>query len=77
MKVSVQVAESKLTELIDAALAGEEVVIDKDSASSVRIVPVTKKKPFKFGLLEGKVHSVPDFFEPMSEEDLALWEGGA
>jgi antitoxin (DNA-binding transcriptional repressor) of toxin-antitoxin stability system len=76
MKVSVQVAKSKLTELIDAALAGEEVVIDKDSSTSVKIVPLPKKKPFKFGLLKGKVHNVPDFFEPMSEEDLALWEGG-
>jgi antitoxin (DNA-binding transcriptional repressor) of toxin-antitoxin stability system len=77
MKVSVQVAESKLSELIDAALAGEEVVIDKDSATAVKIVPIPKKRPFKFGLLEGKVGTVPDFFEPMSEEDLAAWEGGA
>lgn len=76
MKVSVQVAESKLAELIDAALAGEEVVIDKDGLTSVKIVPL-QRKPFKFGLLEGKVGTVPDFFEPMSEEDLSAWEGGA
>jgi antitoxin (DNA-binding transcriptional repressor) of toxin-antitoxin stability system len=77
MKVSVQVAESKLSELIDAALAGEEVVIDKDSLTSVKIVPIQKRKPFKFGLLEGKVGTVPDFFEPLSEEDLEAWEGRA
>lgn len=77
MKVSVKVAEAKLSELIDAAISGEEVVIDKDSLTSVKIVPIQKLKPFKFGLLQGKVDTVPDFFEPMSEEDLAAWEGAA
>jgi antitoxin (DNA-binding transcriptional repressor) of toxin-antitoxin stability system len=76
MKVSVQIAGAKLSELIDIALSGEEVVIDKDSLTAVKIVPIQKPKPFKFGLLEGKVDKVPDFFEPMSEEDLAAWEGG-
>lgn len=77
MKVSVKAAEANLTELIDAALAGKEVVIDTGGAKSVQIVPVETRKPFKFGLLEGKVGDLPDFFEPMSEEDLAAWEGAA
>lgn len=77
MKVSLRIAEAKLSELIDAAISGEEVVIDKDSLTSVRIVPIQKLKPFRFGLLKGKVDTVPDFLEPMSEEDLAAWEGAA
>lgn len=77
MKVSVKAAETNLSELIDAALAGEEVVIDKDNQTSVKIVPVQKAVQFKLGLLEGKLGDVPDFLEPMSEEDLAAWEGGA
>lgn len=77
MKVSVKVAETKLSELIDAAVSGEDVVIDKDSLTSVKIVPIQKQKPFKFGLLKGKVDTVPNFLEPMSEEDLAAWEGAA
>ncbi|SMQ86033.1 Antitoxin component of toxin-antitoxin stability system, DNA-binding transcriptional repressor [Devosia lucknowensis] len=77
MKVSVKAAEANLSELIDAALSGEEVVIDKDSSTAVRIVPVQQSMPFKFGLLAGKVGEVPDFLEPMSEEDLAAWEGAA
>lgn len=75
MKVSVKAAETNLSELIDAALAGEEVVIDKDNQTSVKIVPVQKAVQFKLGLLEGKLGDVPDFLEPMSEEDLAAWEG--
>ena len=76
MKVSLHIAESTLPELIDAALAGEDVVIDSGNHTAVRIVPVPKSKPFAFGLLEGKVATLPDFFEPMSEDDLAAWEGG-
>lgn len=75
MKVSVKAAETNLSELIDTALAGEEVFIYKDSQTSVKIVAVHRAKQFKFGLLEGKLGTSPDFLEPMSEEDLAACEG--
>lgn len=74
MKVSVQAAESKLSELIDAALAGEEVVIATDGKPAVKIVPVNKS--LVVGLLRGQIATAPDFFEPMTEDELALWEGG-
>jgi antitoxin (DNA-binding transcriptional repressor) of toxin-antitoxin stability system len=76
MKVSIQTAQDKLSDLIDAALSGEEVLIDKADGSSVQIVPVptTAKREFKFGLLKD-LGPGPDFFEPLSSEDLALWEG--
>jgi prevent-host-death family protein len=75
MQFSVHAAKTQLSKLIEAALAGEEVVIAKGSKPVVRLVPITQSG-FRLGLLEGKVGSVPDFFEPMSEEDLRLWEGG-
>jgi prevent-host-death family protein len=74
MQYSVHAAKTQLSKLIDAALAGEEVVIAKGSKPVVRLVPVPRSG-FRFGLLEGKVGPPPDFFEPMSEEELALWEG--
>ncbi|QYO76790.1 type II toxin-antitoxin system Phd/YefM family antitoxin [Devosia salina] len=78
MKVSVQTARDELSDLIDAALSGEEVIIDKADGTAVRMVPVTSpsKREFKFGLLK-HLGPGPDFFEPMSEEDLAAWEGAA
>lgn len=77
MKVSVQAAESNLSELIDAAHSGEDVVIARDGQPVARLVPVSvERRTFKFGILEGKLGKMPDFFEPMSEEDLLLWEGG-
>lgn len=45
--------------------------------------PSTRRRPtqplkFKFGILADKVTGpIPDFFEPMPEEELELWEGGS
>lgn len=74
MKVSVQTAESSLSKLIDAALSGEEVVIEQSNKPAVKLVPIDRP-PFRLGIWQGQFGEGPDFFEPMTEEDLALWEG--
>ncbi|MFC3167187.1 hypothetical protein [Paracoccus fontiphilus] len=33
------------------------------------------KKAVRIGILEELVNRLPDFLEPMSEEELRLWEG--
>lgn len=76
MQFNVHTAKTQLSKLIDAALAGEEVIIARGNTPVVRLVPVSKKGGFQFGPLEGELGEGPDFFEPMSEEDLKLWEGG-
>ena len=72
---TVHAAKTHLSKLIEAALAGEDVVIARGSKPVVRLVPIRQSR-FKLGLLEGIVNPPPDFLEPMSEEDLKLWEGG-
>jgi prevent-host-death family protein len=74
MKVTVHAAKTNLSKLIEAALAGEEVVIARGDKPVVRLVPV-ERTPYKFDILKGQLGETPDFFEPMSEEDLRLWEG--
>jgi prevent-host-death family protein len=77
MKVSVHAAKTHLSRLIEAALAGEEVVISRGNKPVVRLVAIPQTS-FKIGILKGQIEGDgPDFFEPMSEEDLALWEGAA
>lgn len=29
----------------------------------------------RFGLLDGRIQRIPDFLEPMSPEELELWQG--
>lgn len=77
MQVTVHSAKTNLSKLIDAALAGEEVIIAKGKTPVVRLVPIPRSR-FKIGILRGQLHgSVPDFLEPMSEDELASWEGRA
>lgn len=73
---TIHAAKTNLSKLIEAALSGEEVVIAKGNTPVVRLVPVTRGA-FKIGILKGQLGEGPDFFEPMDEADLQLWEGGA
>lgn len=73
-QVTVHHAKTQLSKLIEAALAGEDIVIAKGDKPMVRLVPV-KKGSFKFGVLGNDLGEGPDFMAPMSEEELADWEG--
>jgi prevent-host-death family protein len=77
MIVKMHEAKTQLSKLIAAAMAGEEVVIARGAEPMVRLTPV---KPAKKKRVPGRykgMFSVPDdFFDPLSGEDLALWEDG-
>jgi len=75
MQMNIAEAKAKLSELIAAAERGEEVILARGGHPVVRIVPALPTKPkFRFGVAAGEVDSVPDFIEPMAEDELALWE---
>ena len=76
MLVNVHDAKSQLSKLIAAAEAGEDVVIARKGKPAVRLVPV-KPGGFQFDTLANLVDAVPEFDEPMGEDELALWEGKA
>ena len=74
-KVTIHAAKTHLSRLIEAALAGEDIVIAKGDKPVVRLVPIPQGK-FKFGILEpGALGEGPDFFAPLGEDELAAWEG--
>ena len=75
-QVTIHSAKTNLSKLIEAALGGEEVVISKGHKPVVRLVPITQQ-PFKIGLLKDQLGQAPDFFEPMPDDELDLWEGGS
>jgi prevent-host-death family protein len=76
MQVTVSAAKARLSKLIDAALAGEDVVIVKRGRPVAKLVPIPHRK-FRIGFLSDQLSGpVPDFFEPMDENDLSAWEGG-
>lgn len=74
-RVTIHAAKTNLSKLIEAALDGEEIIIARGSKPVVRLVPIVQGA-FKVGYLKGKLGAGPDFFEPMEDGDLDLWEGG-
>ena len=74
MLVNVHNAKSQLSKLIAAAEAGTDVVIVRNGKSAVRLVPV-QPSGFRFGTLAHLLAAVPDFDDPMDDDELALWEG--
>lgn len=76
MKVSVYEAKSKLSQMINRALDGEEVVITRNGTETVRLVPVAKHKNW-VGMYKGQGKVLDSFFEPLDEETLAYFTGDA
>ena len=75
MKVSIHAAKTRLSRLIEAACAGEEVVIARGKHPVVRLVPITTAAPArKFGAMRGRAKAGRAFFEPLPDEELAAWE---
>ncbi|MGH6993525.1 MAG: type II toxin-antitoxin system Phd/YefM family antitoxin [Caulobacteraceae bacterium] len=77
MIVTVHKAKTQLSKLIASALAGEEVIIARGDKPAVKLTPVQSDAPKRqFGALKGKIRLTDAFFEPLPDEELALWEGG-
>jgi len=74
---TVHAAKTQLSRLIAQALAGEEIIIARDTEPAVRLVPMTRRAPRRQpGTMRGRIHVPDSFFEPMTEEELRLYEGG-
>jgi len=66
MQVNMHDAKTRLSELVAAAEAGEEVVIARGGTPAVRLVPVrTVHPPVRFGLLAGQIELADDFDAPL------------
>jgi prevent-host-death family protein len=71
-------AKTRLSELVEAATRGEDVVICKAGKPVVRLVPVAKKPAKrKFGLWKGKIWMAPDWDSPAVNDQIRrLFEEG-
>ncbi len=76
-QINIAEAKAKLSELIDRALTGEEIVVARAGKPLVRLVPVNRPAKRKPGAWRGWAASVPTevFLAPMDPEDLDAAEG--
>ena len=63
--MSVYEAKSKLSQMINKALEGEDVVITRNGEETVRLVPVLKKKNSWIGMYSGQINIHDDFDDPL------------
>ena len=61
-------AKIHLLELVEAAAAGEEILIRKDENLSVRLVPCSiRRHKRRFGSAKGLIAMAPDFDTPLED----------
>ena len=76
-QINLYEAKTKLSELVDRAAAGEEIVIARDGRPVARLVaykPRARKRR-KLGLLAGKLKVPDDFDDPLPDDVLDAFEG--
>jgi prevent-host-death family protein len=71
MLINVHSANARLSELLERAASGEEVVIAKRGKPFVRLVAVEDRSPRRPGIAKGRLTDA--FFEPLSDEELEAW----
>jgi len=76
MKVSVYEAKSKLSQMINRALDGEEVVITRNGEETVQLTAVPKRRDW-IGMWKGQIEIKDGFYEPLDDETLAFFTGDA
>ena len=74
--VNIYDAKTRLSQLVDKAAAGEDVVVSRNGRPLVRITRLeVPRRRITFGLLEGKLSVAPDFDAPLPDAVLAGFEG--
>ena len=79
IRVNVHEAKTNLSKLLKLVSEGETVQICNRNEPVANITPVEKEKPKgqrPSGLAKGQIIIHDSFFEPMDEEELALWYDG-
>ena len=67
MKVSVYEAKSKLSQMINKALEGEEVIITRNGEETVKLTPVRRNKQDWIGMYDGQIELHDNFDDPLEE----------
>ncbi len=74
--VNIYDAKTRLSQLVDKAVAGEDVVVSRNGKPLVRITRLVEaKRPIRFGVLKGKVRVARDFDAPLPESVIAEFAG--
>jgi prevent-host-death family protein len=74
-QVNIHQAKTQLSKLVEAAAQGEEIIIAKAGKPVARLLALEQAghKTRQSGGLKGQIWPADNFDDPMSAEELALW----
>jgi prevent-host-death family protein len=74
--VNMHEAKTRLSQLVDAVQSGAEpeIVLAKNGVPAARIVPMPKRREYKWGLAKGK-YVIPDDIDVLNPEIEKLFYG--
>jgi len=73
--VTIHAAKTNLSQLLARVAAGEEIILARGRTPVAKLVPLSPVLPKRqFGALRGMIELDDTFFDPLPEEELALWE---
>jgi prevent-host-death family protein len=73
--VNIHEAKTHLSRLIERVRLGEEIIIAKAGEPVARLVPEKPRKPRQPGSARGKFVIHDEFYEPLPDDLLDLFEG--
>lgn len=74
--VNIYDAKTRLSQLVDKAASGEDVVVSRNGRPLVRITRLDDdKRRVRFGVLKGKLQVAADFDAPLPDDVQARFEG--
>ena len=74
--VNIHAAKTQLSRLVDAAAAGEEIIIAKSGKPLARLGPlVDRRRKRRLGVLAGKLRVPEDFDAPLPDAVIEAFEG--
>jgi prevent-host-death family protein len=74
--VNIHAAKTQLSRLVEAAAAGEEIIIAKSGKPLARLGPlVGPRQKRRLGVLAGKLRVPEDFDAPLPDEVIEAFDG--
>lgn len=75
--INIYEAKTRLSQLVDQAARGEDVVIARNGKPVARLTRLSQDRPvIKLGVLKGKITVADDFDAPLPDDILATFEPG-
>jgi prevent-host-death family protein len=62
-------AKARFSELVDRALAGDEVIVARDNKPLLKLIPLGKTGRRRPGTAKGQIRIAPDFDAPLPDFD--------